>query len=75
MPRFLTLTDVAEELQLSVAAARSLVQSGELEGFQIGGRGQWRVDSEKFEAFIERLHQEQRERVQQRGDVEASQDA
>jgi len=64
VPRFLTLTDVAEELQISTAAVRTMVLKGELEAFQIGGRGQWRIDSEKFEKFIEQLHQEQRQRVQ-----------
>lgn len=64
MPRFMTLTDVAEELQVSTAAARTMVLKGELEAFQIGGRGQWRVDSQKFEAFIEELHEQQRQRVE-----------
>lgn len=63
MPRFMTLTDVAEELQISTAAVRNMVLKGELEAFQIGGRGQWRVDSQKFEQFIEHLHEEQRQRV------------
>lgn len=64
MPRFMTLTDVAEELQISTAAVRTMVLKGELEAFQIGGRGQWRVDSQKFEAFIEQLHDDQRQRVE-----------
>lgn len=63
VPRFMTLTDVAEELQISTAAVRTMVLKGELEAFQIGGRGQWRVDSEKFERFIEHLHEQQRQRV------------
>lgn len=63
MPRFMTLTDVAEELQVSTAAVRTMVLKGELEAFQIGGRGQWRVDSQKFEDFIEQLHEQQRQRV------------
>jgi len=63
VPRFLTLTDVAEQLQISTAAVRNMVLKGELEAFQIGGRGQWRVDSQKFEEFIEQLHEEQRQRV------------
>jgi excisionase family DNA binding protein len=56
MPRFLTLADVAEELQISAAACYSLVRSGELPAFQIGGRGQWRVDAAKFEKFIDDRH-------------------
>lgn len=56
MPRFLTLADVAEQLQISAAACYALVHSGELPAFQIGGRGQWRVDEAKFEAFIDDRH-------------------
>jgi excisionase family DNA binding protein len=53
MPRFLTLADVAEQLQISAAACYSLVRSGELPAIQIGGRGQWRVEEAKFEEFIQ----------------------
>ncbi len=53
MPRFLTLADVAEQLQISAAATYSLVRSGELPAIQIGGRGQWRVEETKFEEFIQ----------------------
>jgi len=56
MPRFLTLADVAEQLQISAAASYALVHSGELPAFQIGGRGQWRIDEAKFEQFIEDRH-------------------
>ena len=56
MPRFLTLADVAEQLQISAAACYALVHSGELPAFQIGGRGQWRVDAAKFEQFIDDRH-------------------
>ena len=37
-PRFLTLSDVAEELQVSLSQVRALVRSGELPAIQIGGR-------------------------------------
>lgn len=53
MPRFLTLADVAEQLQISAAATYSLVRSGELPAIQIGGRGQWRVEETRFEEFIQ----------------------
>ncbi|MCY0903557.1 helix-turn-helix domain-containing protein [Arthrobacter sp. H14-L1] len=56
MPRFLTLADVAEQLQLSAAATYALVRSGELAAIQIGGRGQWRVEETKFEDFIQRRY-------------------
>ncbi|MDO5672193.1 MAG: helix-turn-helix domain-containing protein [Actinomycetaceae bacterium] len=52
-PRFLTLADVAEQLQISTAAVRNLVNSGELRAIQIGGRGLWRVEEAAFQEFID----------------------
>ena len=63
MQRFLTLTDVAETLNISGQAARALVRSGELPAIQVGGRGQWRVEKARFEQWIEKRHQETAEAV------------
>lgn len=63
MPRFLTLADVAEQLQISAAACSALIHSGELPAFQIGGRGQWRIDESKFEEFIEARHEAAKEMI------------
>lgn len=52
MPRFLTLTDVAETLNVSMSQARAMVRSGELPAIQVGGRGQWRVEQAVLEEFI-----------------------
>src|SRR3712207_6992279 len=41
-PRFLTLDDVAEILNVSWSQAYALVRRKELIAIQIGGRGQWR---------------------------------
>jgi excisionase family DNA binding protein len=51
-PRFLTLKDVQEELQISSSQALALVRSGELRAIQIGGRGQWRIERTMLEEFI-----------------------
>ena len=51
-PRFLTLSDVAEELQVSLSQVRALVRSGELPAIQIGGRNQWRIERTRFEEYI-----------------------
>ncbi|MBS6030220.1 MAG: helix-turn-helix domain-containing protein [Kocuria sp.] len=51
--RFLTLSDVAEILSVSVAQARAMVRSGELPAIQVGGRGQWRVEKSKLEEYIQ----------------------
>lgn len=56
MARFLTLADVAEELSISVAQARSLVRSGELPAIQVGGRGMWRVEAVVLEDYIQRQY-------------------
>lgn len=55
--RFLTLTDVAEILNISASQTYALVRSGELQGIQIGGRGQWRVERSMLESYIEKAYQ------------------
>ncbi len=57
-PRFLTLTDVAEVLNTSLAQVTALVQRGEIRAIKIGGRGQWRVEQVELERFIERMYTE-----------------
>ncbi len=61
MRRFLTLPDVCEALNITMSQTRALIKSGELEGIQIGGRGQWRVEEAKLDEFIERQYAIQRE--------------
>lgn len=63
-PRFLTLADVTEELNISAAQAYALVRSGELPAIQVGGRGQWRVEAAQLEAYIERMYAQTRSRVE-----------
>ncbi len=53
MPRFLTLADVAEQLQINSPQAYALVRSGELKALQVGGRGQWRIEEKMLEQYIE----------------------
>ena len=56
--RFLTLADVAEVLNTSSAQVYALVRRGDLPAIKIGGRGQWRVESEQLEAYISRMYAE-----------------
>lgn len=56
--RFLTLEQVAEELNTSVAQVYALVRRGELVAIRLGGRGQWRVERKRLEEFIEGLYAE-----------------
>lgn len=50
--RFLHLSDVATELNVSDSQVYHLVRSGELPAIKIGGRGQWRVERSKLEEYI-----------------------
>ncbi len=62
-PRFLALADVAEVLNTSVAQVYALVRRGELPAIKIGGRGQWRVESDQLEAFIEQQYSDTRDYI------------
>jgi excisionase family DNA binding protein len=57
-PRFLTLADVAETLNISASQTYALVRSGDLPAIKVGGRGQWRVEATELEAYITRLYAE-----------------
>ena len=59
-PRFLQLADVAEVLNISAAQAYALVRNGELPAIKIGGRGQWRVETNELEGYIARMYEETR---------------
>jgi len=63
-PRFLTLTDVAELLNISAAQTYALVRSGDLPAIKVGGRGQWRVETTELEAYIQRMYAQTRDFVE-----------
>ncbi|MEG9249975.1 helix-turn-helix domain-containing protein [Arthrobacter sp. Soc17.1.1.1] len=50
--RFLTLQQVADELNTKHNTIRALIASGDLPAIQIGGRGQWRIERAKLEDYI-----------------------
>jgi excisionase family DNA binding protein len=58
--RFLTISDTAEVLNVSVSYAYSLVRSGELPAIRIGSRGQWRIEKNVLESYIEAKYEEVR---------------
>jgi excisionase family DNA binding protein len=62
--RFLLLSDVAAELNVSDSQVYHLVRSGDLPAIKIGGRGQWRVERAKLEEYIQRKYAETAEWVQ-----------
>jgi excisionase family DNA binding protein len=62
-PRFLLMSDVAEQLNVSASQVYHMVRSGELPAIKIGGRGQWRIERSKLEEYIERKYAETAEWV------------
>jgi excisionase family DNA binding protein len=62
-PRFLLLSDVAAELNVSDSQVYHMVRSGELPAIKVGGRGQWRVERSRLEEYIEKKYAETAEWV------------
>ena len=65
-PRFLTLADVADTLNISASQTYALVRSGDLPAIKVGGRGQWRVEATELEAYIQRMYAQTRAKVEAR---------
>jgi excisionase family DNA binding protein len=63
VPRFLSLSDVADTLNITMSQVKALVRRGDLVALKIGGRGQWRVESSELEKYIERLYEEAHQRI------------
>jgi excisionase family DNA binding protein len=51
--RFLTLADFADILNISAAQAYALVRRGEIRAIKVGGRGQWRIEHDEVERYIQ----------------------
>ena len=62
--RFLTLTDVAEILNVTTRQVYALVRTGDLRGIQIGGRGVWRVENSELESNIPRQYERSLEAIE-----------
>lgn len=56
--RYWNLEQVAAYLSTSVPQVYALVRSGELPAIKLGGRGVWRVDRHKLDAYLEQLEQQ-----------------
>jgi excisionase family DNA binding protein len=61
--RFLTIEQVAQELNVSEVQVRALLRSGELPGIQVGGRGVWRIGVNDVEDFIAEAYRKTAERI------------
>lgn len=64
LPRFLTIEQVADELNVGLPSIRALLKSGDLRGIQVGGRGMWRIARQDVEAYIEAAYQKTSQQVQ-----------
>ena len=64
-PRFLLLSDVAAELNVSDSQVYHMVRSGELPAIKVGGRGQWRVARARLEEYIASKYAETEEWIRE----------
>lgn len=55
--KFMTLEDVQGVLSISSTQAYVLVRSGQIRAIRVGGRGQWRIEHDELENYIERSYQ------------------
>jgi excisionase family DNA binding protein len=62
-PRFLTISQVAEELGVGVSTVRQLLVIGELRGLQVAGSGLWRVATKDLEDYIDQAYQATADRI------------
>ncbi len=69
--RFLTLTDVSETLNVTLAQTKALVRSGDLAAIKIGGRGAWRVERTALEEYIQRMYSQTRDFIAKEQTVSA----
>jgi excisionase family DNA binding protein len=72
--RFLLMTDVAEQLNVSTSQVYHMVRSGELPAIKVGGRGQWRIERTRLEEYIERKYAETAEWVKTNPLIEREED-
>ena len=63
MSKFLTIADVAEYLNVSAGQVRTLIKTGQLPAIQVGGRGQWRIETDELEKYIQAAYAQTRQRI------------
>lgn len=69
--RFLTIEQVAQELNVGEPLVRGMLKSGELRGIQVGGRGAWRIGRGDVEGYVEQAYLRTAEKIA-RGDFAGS---
>lgn len=71
--RFLTVDQVAEELNVGTPLVRAMLKTGEMRGIQVGGRGLWRIGIADLQAYIETAYAKTAANIAS-GDVEDTED-
>lgn len=61
--RFLTMAQVAEELNVKQSLVQGLIKTRELRAFQVGGRGMWRIGRQDVDDFIAEAYRRTAERI------------
>ncbi|MFC4395591.1 helix-turn-helix domain-containing protein [Arthrobacter sedimenti] len=62
-PRFLSLTQVADELNVKQSLVQGLIRTGQLRAFQVGRRGIWRIGRRDVEDYISEAYKHTAERI------------
>ena len=62
-PRFLTISQAAEELNVTPSQIRALLSTAEPRGIQVGGRGLWRIGVNDLEDYIAEAYRRTAERI------------
>jgi prophage regulatory protein len=61
--RFLTIEQVAQELNVGEPLVRAMLKAGELRGIQVGGRGAWRIGVNDVEEYIAEAYRKTAEHI------------
>lgn len=61
--RFLTIEQVAQELNVGEPLVRGMLKSGELRGIQLGGRRVWRIGRGDVEEYLEQAYKRTTEKI------------
>jgi excisionase family DNA binding protein len=62
-PGFLTIDQVATELNIGQPLVRGLLRNGELRGFQLGGVAIWRIGADELQNYIDDAYRKTAERI------------
>jgi excisionase family DNA binding protein len=62
-PRFLTLAQVSDELNVKQSLVQGLIRTGDLRAFQVGGRGMWRIARQDVEDYIAEAYRRTADRI------------